>query len=167
LPELAVIAPAKRVAELRRLVVMLPTAALPPNSVEALTVPVEIRLAFRLAVLTEAARRSPVAWNVLVRMLLVLVMFPVLRVVNPPITPDKEFVAIRLTQLISFASLISLLSQSIVEIAGVYAQSAIDERLLSVAIGAPLRSSVAPNPDPPVSNVLPSSVMLVVLIDDR
>lgn len=132
--------------------------------VEKFPVAVEIRLAFRLGVLIDAAFTNPVACRVLVKMLPELTIDPELRVVNPPITPDTEFVAARLTQLISFASLISLLSQSIVEIAGSYAQSAIDERLATVAIGTPLSSRSAPNPDPPVPNVLPSSVMFVVLM---
>jgi hypothetical protein len=51
--------------------------------------------------------------------------------------------------------------------AGKYAQSPIDEILEVVAIATPLRSRVAPKPPPPVSKVLPSRVMLVVLMDER
>ena len=130
------------------------------------TVPDEIRLALRLGVLIDAALIRPVVWRVLVKMLPELTIEPELRVVNPPITPAIELVAVRLVAKISLQSTISLWSQSIVEMAGKYAQSAIDEILAVVAIATPLRSRVAPNPPPPVSRVLPSRVMLVVEIDE-
>jgi hypothetical protein len=41
-----------------------------------------------------------------------------------------------------------------------------DEISLSVAIGTPLRSKTEPKPDPAVSIVLPSRVILVVEIDE-
>lgn len=53
-----------------------------------------------------------------------------------------------------------------VEIAGSYAQSAMLERLEVVAIGMPFRSRTEPKPEPAVSIVLPSSVMLVVLMEE-
>jgi hypothetical protein len=156
------------IAEVEIVFVLIPPiAALAPRSVETLIVPVEIRLAFRLGVLMDAALMRPVVCRVLVKILLVLVMFPELRVVNPPITPDKELVRVRLVAKISLQSTMSLWSQSIVEMAGKYAQSETDEILEVVAIGTPFRSRVAPNPPPPVSRVLPSRVMLVVLIDER
>lgn len=130
------------------------------------TVTLEIRLALRLGVLMDAALMRPVVWRVLVKMLPELTIEPELRVVNPPITPDKELVAVRLVAKISLQSTISFWSQSIVEMAGKYAQSVIDERLAVVAIAIPLRSRVAPNPPPPVSRVLPSRVMLVVEMDE-
>jgi hypothetical protein len=89
------------------LVLIAPIAALAPRSVEKLIVPVEIRLAFRLGVLMDAALMRPVVCRVLVRMLLVLVMFPEFRVVNPPITPDKELVRVRLVAKISLQSTMS------------------------------------------------------------
>ena len=89
------------------LVLIAPIAALAPRSVETLIVPVEIRLALRLGVLMDAALMRPVVCRVLVRMLLVLVMFPEFRVVNPPITPDKELVRVRLVAKISLQSTIS------------------------------------------------------------
>jgi hypothetical protein len=167
MPEFAPIDPVKIVAVLSVLVLTPPIAALAPTSVEALTVPVEIRLALRLGVLIEAACRRPVVWSVLVRILLVLVMFPELRVVNPPITPAIELVAVRFVAKISLQSTMSFWSQSIVEMAGKYAQSDTDEMLDVVAIGTPFSSNVAPKPPPPVSKVLPSRVMLVVLMEER
>jgi len=89
------------------LVLIAPIAALAPRSVETLIVPVEIRLALRLGVLMDAALMRPVVCRVLVRMLLVLVMFPEFRVVNPPITPEIELVAVRLVAKISLQSTIS------------------------------------------------------------
>lgn len=53
-----------------------------------------------------------------------------------------------------------------VEIAGSYAQSAIEERLEVVAIGMPFRSSTEPKPEPAVSIVFPSKVMEVVLMEE-
>lgn len=135
-------------------------------SVEKSPVAVEIRLAFRLGVLIDAALIRPVVCRVLVKILPELTIDPELRVVNPPITPAIELVAVRLVAKISLQSTISFWSQSIVEIAGKYAQSVSDEILEVVAIATPLRSRVAPNPPPPVSRVLPSRVMLVVEIDE-
>lgn len=167
MPEFAPIDPVKIVAVLSVLVLTPPIAALAPTSVETLTVPVEITLALRLGVLIEAACRRPVVWRVLVRILLVLVMFPEFRVVNPPITPVIELLAVRLVAKISLQSTMSFWSQSIVLMAGKYAQSETDEMLDVVAIGTPFSSSVAPKPPPPVSKVLPSRVMLVVLMEER
>ena len=94
-------------------------------------------------------------------------MPPELTVVNPPITPDTELVTVRLTPSILPAFLRSFPSIWTVEIAGSYAQSAIDERLSVVAIGTPLSSSGAPGVlIPPVFIVLSPIVMFVVLIDE-
>jgi hypothetical protein len=162
----ATIDPVAIVAVLSVLVLTPPIVALTPRRVETLTVPVEIRLALRLAVLTEAAFTRPVAWMVLVKMLPELTIDPELRVVNPPITPDTALVTVRLTPSILPAFTRSFPSIWTVDIAGSYAQSEIDERFSVVAIGTPLRSRVAPKPAPPVSRVLPSRVMLVVEMDE-
>jgi hypothetical protein len=104
---LAVIDPVCIVPELIVFVLRAPKEAAGAIRVEKTPAEDEIRLAFRLGVLMDAALMRPVVCRVLVRMLLVLVMFPEFRVVNPPITPDKELVRVRLVAKISLQSTMS------------------------------------------------------------
>ena len=120
------------------------------------------RFALMKVVLTppEAVMR-PVASKVAVMMSLEATMLEVLSILILPVADAVTLVANTLRAL-----RISLLFIWTVEMAGSYAQSAIDDRLAVVAIGTPFSNNSEPKPEPAVSSVFPSSVMLVVLMEE-